>query len=84
MAKRSGREKRRMDTGTPKRVKSGVVGTPGDEVIEQQHQTGFVTVKTVALAHPLLQERHRHNSIDQTMKQHRHRHAPSKIFTVKI
>jgi len=55
-----------VNAGTPKGEVGVVVGTPGDKMVQQQYQSGFAFVKTVAQANALLQNRSRPNGIDKS------------------
>jgi len=52
--------------GTPKGKVGVVVGTPWNKMVQQQYQSGFVFVKTVAQTDALLQYGSRPNGIDKS------------------
>jgi len=51
---------------TPKGEVGVVVRTPGDKMVQQQYQSGFAFVKTVAQTDTLLQYGSRPNGIDKS------------------
>jgi hypothetical protein len=55
-----------MDTGASEREVGVVVGTTRNEMVQQQYQSGFAFVETVAEANPLLQYRSSLYGIDKT------------------